>query len=71
MDIKEHMLFRVIRYNRPEPGGDIGVHMDTIDGRVLPNVEERETILRMLGWCYIDAYLEKYVGWLDEMLEKG
>lgn len=71
MGIKEHMLFRVIRYNTPEPGGNIPIHMDTIDGRVLLNVEEREAILRMLGWCYIDAYLEKYVGWLDEMLEKG
>lgn len=71
MGIKEHMLFRVIRYNRPEPGGNIPIHMDTIDGRVVLFEEESEAILRMLGWLYIDMYLEKCLENVDEMLGNG
>lgn len=71
MDIKEHMLINVIRYNKPGKDGNTSVHMDTIDGRVVLFEEERKAILRMLGWLYIDMYLEKCLENVDEMLENG
>ncbi len=71
MGIKQHIWYNVIRYNKPGKDGRTSVHMDTIDGRVVLFEEESEAILRMLGWLYIDMYLEKCLENVDEMLGNG